>query len=327
VRCSFVNSAMAMEIQLEANIVVVDETYKAAPSLANIARVLRLETGSEGFIQHEKALMSSVETNHQAILAVGPSRGHFDVTASLDDAAAAAMAVRQLINHIATPSVVKAVVDTVACCSCLTCLRVCPHGAISFKDRPNIIARFCEGCGQCAAECPMDAISLVAYSDERIEGEVEAAFATERPDASTPIFAVFGCKRSAVESLRLAEEFGEPMPGGMVTVELPCGGRVDEQYLLEAFDSGADGVAVIVCHEGSCHSLHGDELALERVTRLRNQLSVIGLEPERLFFGAVAPNKRVELATMLREFEAKLKELGPSPLRPTTSEKETKVSV
>ena len=109
----------------------------------------------------------------------------------------------------------------------------------------------------------------------------------------------------------------------MMTVELPCAGRVDELHLIRALEAGADGVAVIGCHEGNCHSLHGNELAAERVARLRGRLKAIGLEPERLLFGTVAANTRVELAKLLRNFETTLSELGPSPLRrPTAKEAE-----
>ena len=233
-----ISAALSTELEIEAGLVVVDERLRPPPALASIAEVLRLETDGAGFVQPENVHLTPVLTNHQAILAVGPARGRFDVVSSLEDAAAAAMTVRQMLDRDVEPRPVRAEVDTTACASCLTCLRICPHGAITFTDVPTIASQFCEGCGQCAAECPMDAIALVSCSDERIDGEVAAAVVTERPDRTEPVFVVFACHRSATEALRLAEEFGEAMPSGMLVVELPCAGRIDEGHLLAALEGG-----------------------------------------------------------------------------------------
>lgn len=156
---------------------------------------------------------------------------------------------------------------------------------------------------------------MVRCRDERIDGEVSAAFDPACAFDPSPRFVVFGCERSTSEARRLAVEFGEALPSGMVFVELPCAGRIDELTVLGAFEAGADGVAVIGCTEGNCHSLHGNELAAERVSRLGRRLAAIGLEPERLKYGTVMSNTRVELAELLRGFAATLHALGPSPIR------------
>jgi heterodisulfide reductase subunit A-like polyferredoxin len=54
-------------------------------------------------------------------------------------------------------------VDADKCAYCLTCLRVCPYGAMG-KDPAQRVAQVirtaCQGCGICASECPAEAITL-----------------------------------------------------------------------------------------------------------------------------------------------------------------------
>lgn len=64
-------------------------------------------------------------------------------------------------------------VDHEKCVRCLTCYRVCPHGAIYWNvDRIGISSLVCEGCGICTAECPMNAIQIKEYSDDKIKTEL-----------------------------------------------------------------------------------------------------------------------------------------------------------
>ncbi len=56
----------------------------------------------------------------------------------------------------------KPVVKGSKCCHCGTCYLFCPTGCIEDKGRyfeANL--DYCKGCGICARECPVKAISLV----------------------------------------------------------------------------------------------------------------------------------------------------------------------
>lgn len=46
---------------------------------------------------------------------------------------------------------------------------------------------------------------------------------------------------------------------------LPCSGKIDILYLTKAFESGADGVAVVTCNFGECRYLQGNLRATKRV--------------------------------------------------------------
>jgi pyruvate ferredoxin oxidoreductase delta subunit len=53
--------------------------------------------------------------------------------------------------------------DVEKCTKCLTCLMMCPEGAISWqpeKGKVEFDFGFCKGCGICANECPVKAITM-----------------------------------------------------------------------------------------------------------------------------------------------------------------------
>jgi 2-oxoacid:acceptor oxidoreductase delta subunit (pyruvate/2-ketoisovalerate family) len=53
--------------------------------------------------------------------------------------------------------------DLEKCTNCLTCVMMCPEGAISWRPEMGKIEfdmSFCKGCGICANECPTKAITM-----------------------------------------------------------------------------------------------------------------------------------------------------------------------
>ena len=42
------------------------------------------------------------------------------------------------------------------------------------------------------------------------------------------------------------------------TISLPCSGKVDIPYLLKAFETGADGVAIVTCQKNECRHFEGN---------------------------------------------------------------------
>ncbi|MEK6573630.1 MAG: hydrogenase iron-sulfur subunit, partial [Chloroflexota bacterium] len=71
-------------------------------------------------------------------------------------------------------------------------------------------------------------------------------------------------------------------PANVKFVRLPCTGKTDVRYLLEAFEQGADGVYVVACPIGNCHHVRGNERGRARLQRAKKILDEIGLGGKRL---------------------------------------------
>ncbi|MGM0402047.1 MAG: hydrogenase iron-sulfur subunit [Chloroflexota bacterium] len=110
---------------------------------------------------------------------------------------------------------------------------------------------------------------------------------------------VIGCEHSAGAALEDLQSRGYTLPEGVEWIDLPCGGNIDVLHILRAFESGADRVMVLACHEGACHSLDGDRWAAKRVEAARKLVVEAGLPAERLIFRNLAPNMGADLAGWL----------------------------
>jgi Pyruvate/2-oxoacid:ferredoxin oxidoreductase delta subunit len=80
-----------------------------------------------------------------------------------DPSGMARSTVASLVKVISSPlpRVPLARIDTEKCSKCLTCLRLCPYGALFFKESEmSISADRCQGCGLCLAMCPSQAIEM-----------------------------------------------------------------------------------------------------------------------------------------------------------------------
>jgi len=72
-------------------------------------------------------------------------------------------------------------------------------------------------------------------------------------------------------------------------IRVMCSGRIDPQFVLEAFARGADGVLIGGCHPGDCHYIEGNTKCLRRFQLLRRLVADMGIEPARLRLSGSRP--------------------------------------
>ncbi|MCX8176473.1 MAG: hydrogenase iron-sulfur subunit, partial [Candidatus Bathyarchaeota archaeon] len=77
------------------------------------------------------------------------------------------------------------------------------------------------------------------------------------------------------------------------------------------FRLGADGVLIIGCYENDCHYRTGFKKAAERVKKLREILSSIGLNPERLQIASASAGEGEKLAKIITRFVEEVEKIGP----------------
>jgi coenzyme F420-reducing hydrogenase delta subunit len=103
-------------------------------------------------------------------------------------------------------------------------------------------------------------------------------------------------------------------PANVKIIRLPCTGKVDVEYIMKAFEQGADGVYVIACPIGNCHYENGNVRVAKRVEYARKLLDEIGLGRDRLGIYYASGGMGHAFANAAREMTARVRRLGPSPI-------------
>lgn len=94
-------------------------------------------------------------------------------------------------------------------------------------------------------------------------------------------------------------------------IRVMCSGRVDPQFVMEAFAQGADGVLIGGCHPGDCHYQEGNYKALRRFQLLRRVVGEMGIEPERLRLEWISASEGDRVRAVINDMVANLRVLGP----------------
>ena len=98
------------------------------------------------------------------------------------------------------------------------------------------------------------------------------------------------------------------------TIRLMCSGRVDPQFVIDAFAKGADGVLIGGCHPGDCHYGEGNYKMLRRYQLLRRMLGDMGIEPDRLRLEWISAAEGDKVKAVVNDMVEKIKALGPLDL-------------
>ena len=104
-------------------------------------------------------------------------------------------------------------------------------------------------------------------------------------------------------------------PPNIRVIRVMCSGRIDPQFVLKAFREGADGVIVAGCHMGDCHYDAGNYKLDRRMRIIYNLIEELGIERERLYHDWISASEGEKFANTVRMIVAKIKDLGPSPLK------------
>lgn len=102
-------------------------------------------------------------------------------------------------------------------------------------------------------------------------------------------------------------------PSGLRTVRLMCTGRMDPQFVVKAFDEGADGVLVLGCHPGDCHYKEQNLRAIQRHRLLVRLLESTGIAAERCQLEFVSAAEGEKYARTVNEMVEAIRRLGPRP--------------
>ena len=103
-------------------------------------------------------------------------------------------------------------------------------------------------------------------------------------------------------------------PSNLKSIRVMCSGRVDPAFVLEALRKGVDGVLIAGCHPGDCHYQSGNYKTNRKIKLLKKLLDELGIDPQRVRFEYVSASEGQKFATVVTEFVAEIKKLGPNPI-------------
>lgn len=130
-----------------------------------------------------------------------------------------------------------------------------------------------------------------------------------------PEIVAFICIYCAYMAADTAGSLRIPYSANVKLVKLPCTGKTDPRYILQAFEDGADGVYIVACPMGNCHHVRGNERGYERVKRTKILLDEIGLGSQRLDMYFMSGGQGNAFASVANQMTERIKKLGPNPLK------------
>jgi heterodisulfide reductase subunit A-like polyferredoxin len=167
-----------MPVSLPADAVILSAATVAGDN-EELASLLKVPRGSEGFFIEAHAKLRPVDFSSEGIFLAGSAHSPKLVTESIAQAlAAASRAGAFLADTSQTISGVTACVTPDRCAACLICVRVCPFKVpqINQDNVSEINRALCQGCGICASECPAKTIQVSHYEDDQITAKIKALF-------------------------------------------------------------------------------------------------------------------------------------------------------
>jgi heterodisulfide reductase subunit A len=269
-----------------------------------VQRLLTLSRTTDGFFMESHPKLKPADAPSAGIFFAGCAECPKDVKDSVLQAGAAASHAQILFSQgkVKIEALTPAI-DKDLCKFCGICAKVCPYKAINFvpkvKKPPEVIEAACHGCGTCSAECPFNAITMRHFADTQILAMVRSIL-EENPEDKILVFACNWCSYAGADFAGLSR-LQVPESGRLIRVM--CSGRVDEEFVLEAFRLGAPIVLVSGCHFADCHYIDANRYTQKRVEKLWDKLEKLGIRPERLQLEWIAASEAAKFAKTMKELE------------------------
>ena len=317
VRSEDVTLGQPMEIETE--MVVLATAAIPKKGTDEMARLLSLTRGADGFFMESHPKLKPIDAPTDGIFLAGACQGLKDIPYSVSQGSgAAARAATVLSKSTWKIEPIVAIVDPDKCRNiktrCGICAQRCPYGAIKADEgKPaQVITANCHGCGTCVAECPSDAIAQMHFTDAQIFAQIRAALETN-PEEKILAFLCNWCSYAGAD---LAGTSRFEYPPTTRTIRVMCSGRVDRDFILEAFRLGAGVVMVGACHMPyDCHYISGNYKMKARMDALAPMLQKLGLSPERFRVEYVSAAEGIKFAEIVREMTEQMHTLGKDKIK------------
>jgi quinone-modifying oxidoreductase subunit QmoB len=101
-------------------------------------------------------------------------------------------------------------------------------------------------------------------------------------------------------------------------IPVRCLGAVNVVWIADALARGYDGILLVGCKSGDdyqCHFIRGSELMGTRSDNIREKLTQLALEQERVRVEELAISEFRKLPQIINEFAAQIQEIGMNPFK------------
>ena len=310
---------LGMPIEVEAEMVVLATAAIPKKGSEEVARILNLTRGVDGFFMESHPKLKPLDSPTDGVFLAGACQGPKDIPYSVSQGCgAAARAATILSKKTWKIEPIIAVVDPNRCrnvtVKCGVCAERCPYGAIKVEEKKpaQVITAMCHGCGTCAAECPADAIQQMHFTDAQILAQLRAALEKDPEDK----ILAFLCNWCSYAGADLAGTSRFEYPPTIRPIRVMCSGRVDRDFVLEAFRLGAGMVLVAACHlPYDCHYISGNWKMKARMEALAPMLHKLGLSPERFRVEYISAAEGLKFAELIRGMTEQMRALGKERIR------------
>jgi heterodisulfide reductase subunit A len=179
---------LGQSLALQPDMLVLSAAVLPALGSRELAELLKFSCTLEGFFLEAHVKLQPVEFPAEGIFLAGSAHYPKLVDEAIAQAGAAAARAASILSHdLLQVGGIVARVDPAKCTGCLTCVRICPFGAVRIDPAlagvggilgaAEITPAACRGCGLCPAECPARAIQLQHFTDDQVLAKEEALFA------------------------------------------------------------------------------------------------------------------------------------------------------
>jgi len=202
-------------------------------------------------------------------------------------------------------------VKKVLCRGCGDCVTVCDYHAVQLiqetedKQIAQLNTDICRGCGTCIAHCSTGAM-IPSYNTQD--------WLTQRLNTIDPKrknVIVFTCHWNGSHVDDTAFPDFSSGKTQIIFIHLMCSGRLESSFVLQALESGVDGVLVTGCSEDSCHYEFGAKAAVTTFTKTKQLVRMLGFDTRRIQHQKITGNDTQQFTKKVNAFVSTIKKIKP----------------
>ncbi len=296
---------------------ILNLTYRQGPDLPS----LRYQFPDSHFI------CFPYETRRTGIYAAGCVRAPNDTDACSEDAQGAALKAIQSVELATLGLTVHPRWEDQTypdfalqrCTQCKRCTEECPFGTLDEDEKgtpqPNITR--CRRCGICLGACPERIISFMDYSVDIVSSMIKSVDVPDEFEEKPRLLGLL-CENDAYPALDTAGLKKIQHSAWIRFIPVRCLGAVNIVWIADALSRGFDGILLVGCKSGDdyqCHFVRGSELMGTRGDNIREKLTSLALEEERVRVEQLDISEFEKLPQIINEFAEEIEEIGMNPFK------------